>query len=354
MYLRPHNQALDKFFKSLLYFIFISIAFAGPKLHAQITTYEGADRNLQLLNGAQKEGFLRFYTSMAAKDTDRLTAAFEKKYSVKVQVWRSGKDKVLQRTISEARAGRHEVDFVLNPSPEMEALHKERLLQRVVSPVQKELIAAALPAHREWTGMRVYVFAQSFNTQLVSREELPKTFNDLLDPKWRGRLGIEVKQQEWFYTLVQSMGEDKGLKFFRDLISSQAVSLRTGNSSLNGMVISGEVPLAINIYTYLPEQAKSLGAPIDYITLSPCIAYTDGIAVTKKAPHPYAATLFYDFLLTQGQIIVSENKAITTNQRDELILSKFNPVFMDAAKVLESDEKWVKIFKDTLQSKVGK
>jgi|APCry1669189534_1035231.scaffolds.fasta_scaffold00687_11 iron(III) transport system substrate-binding protein len=321
---------------------------------AEITTYEGPDRIQQLVAGAQKEGFLRFYTSMAEKDTNRLVSAFEKQYGVKVQVWRSGKDKVLQRTIAEAKAGRNEVDFVLNPSPEMEALHKEHLLQRVVSPVQKDLIAAALPVHREWTGMRVYVYAQSYNTQSVAKEELPKTFQDLLDPKWRGRLGIEVKQQEWFYTLVQAMGEEKGLKFFRDLIATQAVSLRTGNSSLNGMVISGEVPLAMNVYTYLPEQAKSEGAHIDYITLSPCIAYTDGIAITKKAPHLYAATLFYDFLLTKGQIIVAENKAISTNLRDEATLAKFNPVFMDAAKVLESDEKWIKIFKDTLQNKATK
>jgi iron(III) transport system substrate-binding protein len=354
MHGRPYPLALSTLYKGLVHFIVCGIALTSNPIGAQIFTYEGSDRAQQLIAGAQKEGFLRFYTSMAEKDTDRLTSAFEKKYGVKIQVWRSGKDKVLQRTIAEARAGRNEVDFVLNPSPEMEALHKEHLLQRVVSPVQKELIPVALPAHREWTGMRVYVYAQSFNTLSVSRDELPKTFTDLLDPKWRGRLGIEVKQQEWFYTLVQAMGEDKGLKFFRDLMATQAVSLRTGNSSLNGMVISGEVPLAMNVYTYLPEQAKSNGAPIDFITLSPCIAYTDGIAVTKKAPHPYAATLFYDFLLTQGQMIVTENKAISTNLRDEATLAKFNPVFMDAAKVLESDEKWIKIFKDTLQNKAIK
>jgi iron(III) transport system substrate-binding protein len=350
----PHTayiQSMGIYCKSLVRFFIFTLTLASTLLHAQITTYEGPDRVQKLIAGAQKEGFLRFYTSMAEKDTDRLIAAFEKKFGIKVLVWRSGKDKVLQRTIAEARAGRNEVDFVLNPSPEMEALHKEHLLQRVVSPVQKDLIVAALPTHREWTGMRVYVFAQSFNTLSVTREELPKSFTDLLDPRWKGRLGIEVKQQEWFYTLVQAMGEEKGLKFFKDLMSTQGVSLRTGNSSLNGMVISGEVPFAMNVYTYLPEQAKSNGAPIDYITLSPCIAYTDGIAVTKKAPHPFAATLFYDFLLTQGQIIVAENKAISTNIRDEATLAKYNPVFMDAAKVLESDEKWVKIFKDILQNK---
>jgi iron(III) transport system substrate-binding protein len=354
MFPRSHRP-LDYFssaFRPLALWLTLSL-WVGVS-QAQITTYEGADRTQQLIAGAQKEGFLRFYTSMAEKDTNRLVSAFEKLYGVKVLVWRSGKDKVLQRTIAEAKAGRNEVDFVLNPSPEMEALHKEHLLQRVISPVQKDLIAPALPAHREWTGMRVYVYAQSFNTQAVAKDELPKTFFDLLDPKWKGRLGIEVKQQEWFYTLVQAMGEEKGLKFFRDLIATQSVSLRTGNSSLNGMVISGEVPLAINVYTYLPEQAKADGAPIDYITLSPCIAYTDGIAITKKAPHLYAATLFYDFMLTKGQSIVADNKAITTNLKDEANLSKFNPIFMDAAKVLESDERWIKIFKDTLQTKAAK
>jgi iron(III) transport system substrate-binding protein len=354
MFHRSSNPLPSSFHKVIFNWMLLSLALVGFLAQAQITTYEGVDRTQQLIAGAQKEGVLRFYTSMAEKDTSRLVAAFEKQYGVKVQVWRSGKDKVLQRTITEAKAGRNEVDFVLNPSPEMEALHKEHLLQRVVSPVQKDLIAAALPTHREWTGMRVYIYAQSFNTQSVSRDELPKTFNDLLDPKWRGRLGIEVKQQEWFYTLVQAMGEEKGMKFFKDLIATQAVSLRTGNSALNGMVISGDVPLAMNVYSYLPEQAKSEGAPIDYITLSPCIAYTDGIGITKKAPHLYAATLFYDFLLTKGQMIVSDNKAITTNVRDEAALAKFNPVFMDAAKVLESDEKWIKIFKDTLQNKASK
>lgn len=345
---------MSKLLNSLLNITVFGLGLFTPIIYAQISTYEGSDRTQVILVGAQKEGLLRFYTSMAQKDTDRLISAFEKKYAIKVQVWRSGKDKVLQRTIAEAKAGRNDVDFILNPSPEMEALHKEHLLQRVISPVQKDLIHDALPTHKEWTGMRVYVFAQSFNTQSVSIDELPKSFTDFLEPKWKGRLGIEIKQQEWFYTLVKSMGEEQGIKFFKDLIANQSISLRTGNSSLNSMVISGEVPMAINVYTYLPEQAKSLGAPIDYITLSPCIAYTDGIAITKKAPHPYAATLFYDFLLTEGQLIVAENKAITTNLRDESKLAKFNPVFMDAANVLENDEKWTKIFKDILLAKTTK
>ena len=319
--------------------------------HAQVPMYEGPDRMQRLLEGAKREGNLTLYTSMAAPDSARLTAAFEKKYNIKVKVWRSGKDKILQRVISEARAGRQEADFVLNPSPEMEALVREKLLQPVRSPVQKDLIAAALPAHREWTGMRVYIFAQSYNTAKVSKEELPRTFQDLLNPRWKGRLGIEVKQQEWFYALVQAMGEEKGLKFFRDLIAANEVSLRTGNSLLNNMVISGEVPFSLNVYSYLPEQARASGAPIDFITLSPTIAFTDGIGITQRAPHPHAATLFYDFMLTEGQAIVSENKAVTTNRRDEAMLAKLNLVYVNPAQILDGYEKWAKLYDDTLNGK---
>jgi iron(III) transport system substrate-binding protein len=318
---------------------------------SQVPMYEGADRTQRLVEGAKREKGLMLYTSMAEKDSLRLTAAFEKKYGIKVTVWRAGKNKVLQRVITEAGAGRNEVDFVLNPAPEMEALHREKLLQPVRSPVQKDLIAAALPAHREWTGMRVYVFVQSYNTQKVSREELPKTWQDLLDPRWKGRLGIEAKQQEWFYALVQAMGEEKGLKFFRDLVATNGVSQRTGNSLLNNMVISGEVPLALNVYSYLPEQGKAAGAPIDHIALAPTMAYTDGIGIVKAAPHPHAATLFYDFMLTEGQKIVGEHSAITTHRRDEAALAKFKPVFIDAARVLDTYELWAKTYEDTLNGR---
>jgi iron(III) transport system substrate-binding protein len=313
--------------------------------------YQGADRTQRLLEGAKKEGILNLYTSMAEKDDRRLVEAFEKKYGIKIKVWRSGKNIVLQRVITEAHAGRYEADFVLNPAPEMEALVREKLLQPVNSPVQKDLIPAALPAHHQWTGMRVYLFIESYNTNKVRKDELPKTYADLLDPRWKGRLGIEAKQQEWFYTLVQSMGEEKGLKYFGDLVKNNQVTQVKGNSVLTNMVTSGEVPLAMGVYSYLAEQQREIGAPIDYIALAPTIAYTDGLGIPAKAPHPYAATLFYDFMFTDGQKIVAENKAMTTNKRDQAAIAKFKPVFMDPPKVLDTYDKWGKLFDDTLNGR---
>jgi iron(III) transport system substrate-binding protein len=316
-----------------------------------IEMYQGADRTQRLIEGAKKEGVLNLYTSMAEKDDRRLIEAFEQKYGIKVKVFRAAKNILLQRVISEARAGHYEADFIGNPSPEMEALVREKLLQPVISPVQKDLIPEALPAHRQWTGMRVYLFVESYNTQEVSKDSLPKTYADLLDPKWKGRLGIESKQQEWFYTLMQSMGEAKGLQYFRALIKNNQVSQENGNSLLTNMVVSGEVPMGLGLYSYLADQQKAAGAPISYITLAPTIAYTDGLGIPAKAPHPYAATLFYDFMLTDGQKIVSENKAMTTNKRDQAALAKFHPVFMDPGRVLDSYDRWAKLYIDVLNGR---
>src|ERR1051325_623456 len=105
-------------------------------------------------------------------------------------MWRATSDKALQRVLAEAKAGRHEVDIVETNAPPLEPLHREGVLQAVRSPLQAELIPAALPAHHEWVGSRLNVFVQAYNTRLVQREELPRSYADLLQPRWKGRPGI--------------------------------------------------------------------------------------------------------------------------------------------------------------------
>src|SRR5207244_5770902 len=97
---------------------------------------------------------------------------------------------------------------------------------------------------------------QAYNTRLVKKEDLPKTFQDLLDPKWKGKLGIEANVPEWYSTVVLNMGEDKGIKFFRDLVGRNGISVRTGHSLLNNMVVAGEVPLALTVYNFMAEAAR--------------------------------------------------------------------------------------------------
>jgi iron(III) transport system substrate-binding protein len=329
-----------------------AVSMAAATVHAQVPVpmYQGADRTQRLVDGARKEGTLTVYSSMTERDTSSVTKAFKEKYGINVNVWRSGKDKVLQRTISEARAGRHVADLVWNVSPEMEALHRENLLQPAWSPLQKGLIPQALPKHGEWTGSMVYVFVQAYNTKRVSKEELPRSWQDLLDPRWKGRLGIEFKQQEWFYRLMSVLDEKKGLELFRTLAASNGLSVRMGNSVLVNTVINGETDLALTTYSFLVDQGKAKGGDIEYLMLSPTIALTDGVGILKRAEHPYAATLFYDFMLSDGQKILASNLVPTTSVRDQN-MARFRPVYIDPAKVLDDYPKWTKLYDDTINNR---
>src|SRR5258707_9818249 len=117
---------------------------------AGLAAYEVADRHQRLLEGARREGFLSLYTSFPPEDVATLNAAFEKRYGVKARAWRAASEKVLQRVVAEAQAGRDEVDLVDSNSVPLELMRRRGLLQAVRSPHQAELIQAAVPTHREW------------------------------------------------------------------------------------------------------------------------------------------------------------------------------------------------------------
>ena len=323
-------------------------AWAQTRPADDLFNYQGPDREQRLADGARKEGSLSLYTSMTNKDIGQIAQAFEKKYGVKITFWRGSAQKVLQRTVAEAQAAHTEVDVVQAPALVMEALHQEHLLRAVDSPYMKDMIPAALQPHRTWTSLRAYVFVQAYNTRLVAKDELPKTFDDLLDPRWKGRLGAEAKAQEWFRMELQELGEDKGAAFFRKLVAGNGVSVRSGNSLLNNLVVSGEVPFALSVYSYLPEKAKAGGAPIDFIALKPSIGYTDGIGVAQRAAHPHAAMLFFDFMLNEGTRIMQGQQQLTMHSRDAAAVERFKPVFVDPAKMLADYEKWTVFDQETI------
>src|SRR5258708_13658396 len=262
------------------------------------------------------------YSSMAEKDLRRLVAEFERRHGVKVNRWRSGKNRILQRVISEARAGRHEVDVIHNPSPEMEALPREKPLKVIDSPLHANLIPQAVAPHREWAGPRVYIFVQAYNTRVVPKAELPKTYDDLLQPRWKGRIAVEGKEQEWFFTLVQAMGEAQGLKYFRAL-AANGLQVRMGNALLTNLVVAGDVPFALTLYSYLPEQAKRAGAPVDWIALTPTIAATDAVGIAAHAPHPKLARELYDFMLGDGQALMAEMGHVVSHPPISAELERF-------------------------------
>jgi len=314
-----------------------------------LATYEGADRMERIVAAARKEGTLTLYTTIAEKDLPALIKPFEAKYGLKVNVWRAGTDKVLQRTLAEAAANRNEVDAVHFGSPEMEALSREKVLQAVHSPTYKDLQSGSVPAHKQWAATILSVWVQAYNTGLVKKEDLPKTYQDLLDAKWKGQLGIEAKNQDWFATVVGlNGGGDKGLKFFQDLVAKNGISPRTGHTLLTNMVVSGEVPMALTVYNYMPEQAKKKGAPIDWFVIEPAIARSNAIGVAAKAPHPAAALLFHEYMLTEAQPLMLGIDYVPTNTKVPSPLKGIKILITDPIQSIDDAEKWTKLFDETV------
>lgn len=321
--------------------------FAQPKPDqtvAGIALLQGENRLQALIEGAKKEGELNVY--LVYPGVVMITDAFTKKYGIKVKNWRSSSENVLQRVVSEARGGRFEVDITENNAPEMEALHREKLLQQVRSPHLNDIMPQAIPSHKEWVGFTIDMFVQGYNTGKIKKEELPKTYQDLLDPKWKGRLGIEAADLHWFAYVLQELGQEKGLKLFKDIVATNGISVRKGHSLLAQLVASGEVPLALNLYGWGSDQLKQKGAPIERFNISRPIAMFGGIALLKKAPHPHAAVLFYDFMLSDGQDILSKQHSIATSNRLDVAQKTVPMKFIDPALVLDNSEKWLKIFDD--------
>jgi iron(III) transport system substrate-binding protein len=316
---------------------------------ATLSKLSGADREARLLEGARKEGQVVVYGSLVGKDVGPLAAAFEKKYGVKVSYWRAGSEKVLQRAVTEARAGRHEMDVMETNGPELEAASREKLFAPVASAHEKDLLPASIRPDRMWTGLRLNMFVQAYNTNLVKKQDLPKAYTDLLDPKWKGKLAIEAEDTDWFGAVVSGMGEAQGLKFFRELVAKNGLGVRKGHTLLAGLVGSGEVPFALTVYNHNADKLKKEGAPIEWFTIEPAYARVNGIAVSRSAPHPHAALLFFDYMLgPDGQALLQKARYIPTNLTLKDRNTRSDLRFIDPRIVLDEQEKWSKLFDEII------
>jgi iron(III) transport system substrate-binding protein len=318
----------------------------GPT-SADIALYEGADREQRLIDGAKREGSLSLYTSAQADDLGPVVTAFEKKYGLPVSLWRSGSEGVLHRVVQEARGNRFTMDVIETNGPELESMHREQILQLVKSPMHADLIPSAIRPHGEWVGTRLNVFVQAYNTNLVKKEDLPKTWEDLRDPKWKGKLGIEQEDADWLAGLFSDLGEANGRRLFTDIVAQNGIVVRKGHTLLTQLVVSGEVPLALTIYNYKAEQLKRQGAPIDWFVIGKAVARPNGVGVARKAPHPHAAVLFYDFALSEeGQKLIASREFVPTSRRVDTPLNKIPMTFIEPRLVVDEYDKWITMYKE--------
>ena len=326
--------------------LLVASALAQAATLADLAFYSGPDRTERLIAGAKREGTVSIYTSLTVDDMKVLGGAFEKKYGIKLQLWRSSSEDIVQRAVTEARGGRFEVDAIETSAAEMEQLHREQLLQEVKSPALADLNPAALLPHREWVGDRLNLITAAYNTNLIKPAEVPKSYEDLLDPKWKGRLGIDGEDSVWFGAVIAALGEERGERIFRELVRRNGISTRRGHTLLTNLVISGEVPFALTTYQYRIEQLKKSGAPIEWAVIPPAITRFLGTGVMRRAPHPNAAILFLDFMLSDAQPLLLGRDFTPTNMKVKPLEIRFD--LIDPAQVLDQGDKWAKLFDEII------
>jgi iron(III) transport system substrate-binding protein len=312
---------------------------------ALLATAVFAQTDPKVIDAAKKEGEVSVYTSLISEDLTALSQAFERKYGIKVSGWRAGSEKVLQRALTEARANRHDADVIETNGPELESLYREKVLQPIQSPYLKDLMPQAIRPHGYWVGTRINMFVQSYNTNLVKKNEVPTKYSDLADPRWKGRLGIEAEDEDWFAMVVKTLGEEQGLKIFREIAKTNGFSVRKGHTLLAGLVASGEVPFSLTTYSHGAEKMKQKGAPVEWYAIEPAIGRANGVAIMKSPPHPNAAQLFADFVLSpEGQKILEKGGYVPSNLKVGNPAQKLPLKFVDPAVILDESDKWKKLW----------
>jgi ABC-type Fe3+ transport system substrate-binding protein len=257
-----------------------------------------------LIDAAKKEGRVVWYTTQILNQFARPAAeAFEKKYGIRVDVIRADSNEVALRILNEARAGQVLAD-AFDGTAAVASLKKSDLVLRWTPDSAKRLSPDAVDKDGYWVGTNLYVLTPGFNTDLVPKGTEPKTYADLLDPKWKGKIVWNTAPAPsaaggFIGLVLTDMGEDKGMAYLRDLAKQNIAGLQVAARQVLDQVIAGEYPLALNIFNNHAVISAAKGAPAAWVPMNPAMAVLSVISVSKDAPHPTAGKLLVDFLVSE-------------------------------------------------------
>ncbi len=258
------------------------------------------------LDQARKEAEVVWYTAMNVPDTDALRKPFVERYPfLKLTVLRATGEKVRTRILTEARAKRFSWDIVSFNLLDMDALAAEGLLAAYQSPEAATGYApGAVDPQGRWAAIYVRQYVIGYNTRQVRPDEAPRSWSDLLAPRWAGKIALDESDVEWYAAMLDYWGRDKAVGYMRAL-SRQKPQQRRGHSLLTRLLVAGDFPLAL-VHAAEIEKEKQDGAPVEWVrTLDPVVTSPSQVAISARAPHPAAARLFVDFLLSsEGQALI--------------------------------------------------
>lgn len=312
-----------------------------------------------LIAAAKKEGELTWYTTQIVNQFARPAAeAFQKKYGVRVNYIRADSNEVTLRLQNEGKAGRVMAD-VFDGTGATAALKAANLVAKYIPESANRLPERYKDKDGYWVATNLYVLTPGFNTDLVKKGTQPRTFEDLLDPRWRGKIAwnssVTPSGAAGFVGVVLAhMGQEKGLAYLRQLSGQKVVGLQVAARQVLDQVIAGEYAIALNIFNNHAVISAMKGAPSAWIPMEPALAVFSCLSLTAGAPRPNAGKLFIDFLMSEeGQKLYRDADYLPVDPavqpKDPALRpgdATFRAVFMTPEEIHDNLPKWGAIYKD--------
>ncbi len=285
----------------------LSYAATSSEVVSRLQKTPDAHRQSLLEDEAKKEGAFSFYGTMSTDHSTRLLSAFRARYPfLKINHYRSGSTALLSKILTETRSGRYDFDVVDQEPGSIYEMARLSLIEKYLSPNRRFVREEMMDKEGFWTGGYHVVVVTAFNTKLVKKDEVPKSYDDLLHPRWKGKMVLDTQDADWFHTLLEYYGEEKGLSFMKRLAQLQP-EMRTGHTLASQLLAAGEYNISPILYGYRVAQIQSEGAPVDFAMIDPVISKPRMSALAKQAPHPHAAILFLDWIIGQeAQTIIAQ------------------------------------------------
>jgi ABC-type Fe3+ transport system substrate-binding protein len=276
-----------------------------------------AQSNPEIIAKAKKEGRVVWYTTVSIPESQQFAALFQKQFpSINVDIIRTGSSALVNRVISEFNAKKYLVDVLQGFSSRggYVALKQRGILGRYQSPEYKNLPSDLRDPAGYWGSQFQNTFVLAYNTRMVQPADVPKTYEDLLKPMWKGKKILnDSENYEWFDGLLHYWGKEKGLAYFRKLAEQELVFQRGARGRVQ-LVAAGEYPFTIGYGPHVQSFVQR-GAPVDWVPLEPVVTIINTVSVAEKAPHPAAARLFVDFLFSRpGQLMLREQSRIPSRE----------------------------------------
>jgi len=296
---------------------------------------------------AEAEGKLMFYASFNAADSKTLTDGFKQLYpKIDATFYRSTDAGLMERILTENRAGQSLWDVAMMTSFYGYNMKKRGIFAAYESPERKYFRDGYKDPQATWTSIYTNYSAFGYNTRTVPKTSVPKSYADLLKPEWKGQIGMDSRPYEWFGTLTKAMGDEKGMSFMRGL--AKQAQLRAGRNLVAQLVAAGEFKGGLTAYSQTFETMKPAGAPVDWVYLNPVFANIHPTGISAKAPHPNAARLFIDFVLSKrGQELIRSMSRIPdridTPPEQARLMEGIKPAFAPT-EVLDNFERYARLF----------